>query len=42
MEHSYRLVIACPDQIGIVAKVSGFIAEQGGSLLEANYHTDPV
>lgn len=42
MEHSYRLVIACPDQVGIVAKVSAFIAEQGGSLLEANYHTDPV
>lgn len=42
MEHSYRLVIACPDQVGIVAKVSAFVAEHGGSLLEANYHTDNV
>ena len=40
MEHSYRLVIACPDSVGIVAKVSAFIASHGGSLLEANYHTD--
>lgn len=42
MEHSYRLVIACPDQVGIVAKVSAFIANYRGSLLEANYHTDKV
>ncbi|MDG1292861.1 MAG: formyltetrahydrofolate deformylase, partial [Pseudomonadales bacterium] len=42
MEHSYRLVIACPDQVGIVAKVSAFVAQYGGSLLEANYHTDNV
>lgn len=40
MEHSYRLVIACPDQVGIVAKVSAFVANYRGSLLEANYHTD--
>ena len=42
MEHSYRLVIACPDKVGIVAKVSAFVAQHGGSLLEANYHTDNV
>ena len=42
MEHSYRLVIACPDQVGIVARVSGFVANYRGSLLEANYHTDKV
>ncbi len=41
MEHSYRLVIACPDRIGIVARVSQFIADSGGSLLEASYHADP-
>ena len=38
--HSYRLVISCPDQVGIVASVTQFIAEQGGSLMEANNHTD--
>ena len=40
MEQSYRLVIACPDQVGIVAKVSSFIAELGGWVLEASYHGD--
>lgn len=40
MEHSYRLVIACPDQVGIVAAVSAFVANYRGSLIEANYHTD--
>ncbi|WP_200821361.1 formyltetrahydrofolate deformylase [Oceanicoccus sp. KOV_DT_Chl] len=38
--HSYRLVISCPDKVGIVARVTRFIAEQGGSLMEANNHTD--
>ena len=36
MEHTYRLTISCPDRVGIVAKVSQFIAEQGGWLTEAN------
>lgn len=36
----YRLTISCPDKIGIVAAVSNFIAEQGGNLIEANYHTE--
>ena len=40
MEQSYRLVIACPDQVGIVAKVSTFIAEHQGWVLEASYHAD--
>jgi len=37
---TYRLVISCPDKVGVVAKVSNFIAEQGGSIIEANHHTD--
>lgn len=37
---TYRLIISCPDQVGIVASVTQFIAEQGGSLMEANNHTD--
>ncbi len=36
----YRLVIACPDCVGIVARVSSFIAAQGGWLTEASYHAD--
>jgi formyltetrahydrofolate deformylase len=37
---SYTLVISCPDKVGIVAAVSSFVAERGGSLLESNHHTD--
>jgi len=40
VEHSYRLVISCPDKVGIVARVSQFIASYRGSLIEASYHTD--
>ncbi|KXS39073.1 MAG: formyltetrahydrofolate deformylase [Halomonadaceae bacterium T82-2] len=40
MAHSYRLVVSCPDQVGIVARVSNFIAAQGGSITEANQHSD--
>lgn len=36
-----RLLIACPDARGIVAAVSGFIADHGGNLLDAEQHTDP-
>jgi formyltetrahydrofolate deformylase len=38
--HTYRLVIHCPDRVGIVAAVSQFIADHGGWLLESNYHAD--
>ncbi|CAA0122262.1 Formyltetrahydrofolate deformylase [BD1-7 clade bacterium] len=40
MQHSYRLIIACPDKVGIVAEVSRFIAERSGWLLEASYHSE--
>lgn len=40
MSHIYRLIISCPDRVGIVARVSGFIAEHGGSILEAAQHSD--
>jgi formyltetrahydrofolate deformylase len=40
MERTYRLVIACPDRVGIVAAVSQFIAEYGGWLTDASYHSD--
>jgi formyltetrahydrofolate deformylase len=38
--HSYTLVISCPDKVGIVAAVSRFVADRGGSLIESNHHTD--
>lgn len=40
MQEKYYLVISCPDQSGIVAAVSGFIAQHRGFILEANHHTD--
>lgn len=41
MEPSYRLVISCPDRVGLVAAVSDFIADNGGWITEANHYTDP-
>jgi formyltetrahydrofolate deformylase len=40
MDQTYRLIIACPDRVGIVAAVSQFIADHGGWLSEASYHSD--
>lgn len=42
MQRVFRLVISCPDQVGIVAQVATFIAAQGGTIVEANHHTDAV
>lgn len=42
MSHSYRLIVSCPDRVGIVARVSNFIAGQNGSITEANQHSDLV
>lgn len=41
MEPVYRLVISCPDQVGIVAKVGQFVADHQGWIVEASHHTDP-
>ncbi|MEG3765844.1 formyltetrahydrofolate deformylase [Alteromonas sp. 14N.309.X.WAT.G.H12] len=40
MKQTYRLVIDCPDQIGLVARVSQFLVEYGATIVEANHHTD--
>lgn len=40
MEHTYRLVISCPDRVGIVARVSNFVSEYKGWLTEASYHSE--
>ncbi|MGP8060452.1 MAG: formyltetrahydrofolate deformylase [Acidimicrobiales bacterium] len=36
----YVLTVTCPDRTGIVAAVSGFIAAEGGWVLEAAQHGD--
>ncbi|MDP2804645.1 MAG: formyltetrahydrofolate deformylase [Gallionellaceae bacterium] len=40
MSHHYTLTISCPDRAGIIAAVSGFIAQHGGFIVEASYHTE--
>lgn len=37
---NYRLIISCPDQTGIVAKISGLIAKYDGWIMEADQHSD--
>jgi formyltetrahydrofolate deformylase len=36
----YTLSLSCPDRVGIVARVSGFIAEHQGWILESSHHAD--
>ena len=37
---TYRMVISCPDAVGIVAEVSQFVADHDGSFVESNHYTD--
>ncbi len=34
------LLIACQDQKGLVARVSGVIHDYGGNILDSDHHTD--
>src|SRR5437868_6678320 len=36
----YTLTLACPDRVGIVAAVAGFLAGHGGWILESSNHAD--
>jgi len=38
--NAYVLTISCPDRVGIVAKVSAFLAEHDCMIAEANHHAD--
>ena len=38
----YTLSGSCPDQVGIIARVSNFIAQNGGWLLESSFHADSL
>jgi len=40
-ERRYVITFGCPDRTGIVARIAGFLAESGGWIVEASYHTDP-
>lgn len=37
----YVLTLGCPDRTGIVARISTFLADVGGWITEAAYHSDP-
>lgn len=39
-ERRYVLTLGCPDRPGIIAAITTFIADFGGSILEAGYHSD--
>ncbi|PSL54957.1 formyltetrahydrofolate deformylase [Saccharothrix carnea] len=41
-ERRYVITFGCPDRTGIVARISSFLAEHGGWIVEAAYHTDPT
>lgn len=36
------LKLACPDRVGLLARITSFVAFHGGNLLEVNQFTDPV
>ncbi|WP_433870414.1 formyltetrahydrofolate deformylase [Saccharopolyspora sp. CA-218241] len=40
-DRRFVLTLGCPDRTGIVARIAGFLAEHGGWIVEAGYHTDP-
>ena len=40
-DRRYVLTLSCPDSTGIVARITGFLAELGGWIVEAAYHSDP-
>ncbi|MFA6507837.1 MAG: formyltetrahydrofolate deformylase [Treponemataceae bacterium] len=39
MSYQYYLNIACPDQPGLIASITGAVAEAGGNILDLNQHT---
>jgi formyltetrahydrofolate deformylase len=39
-ERRYVITFGCPDRTGIVARISQFLADAGGWIVEAAYHTD--
>lgn len=40
MSRRFVLSLGCPDRIGIVARIATFLAELGGTIVEAAYHAD--
>lgn len=36
------LTLSCPDQVGLLSRISSFIGERGGNLIEVHQFTDPA
>ncbi len=41
MSKTYILTLSCPDRLGLVHSVSGFLLERGGNIEEAAQYNDP-
>ena len=41
MSQTYTLTLSCPDRLGLVHAVSGFLLERGGNIEEAAQYNDP-
>ncbi len=41
-DRRFVITLSCPDTTGIVARISTFLAEAGGWIVEAGYHSDPA
>lgn len=39
-DRRYILALSCPDSTGIVARITGFLADVGGWITDAAYHSD--
>lgn len=39
-DRRFVLSLGCPDRPGVIARITSFIAEFGGSIVEAGYHSD--
>ena len=39
---THILKLHCPDAVGLLARITGFIAGSGGNLLEVSQYTDPL
>jgi len=35
------LLLSCPDRLGLVARISHFIFERGGNIIDLDEHVDP-
>src|SRR3954469_8736401 len=35
------LKLSCPDRVGLLSQISGFVGEHGGNLIEVDQFTDP-